>query len=127
MNAMMTQEDTLAEILNGPGPFTVFAPVDSALEAQMASLEELGLGDDPTTITSMLNYHIVEGIYPASAISDGLELPTVQGGTLLFEVEGESVKVDEQLVISTDILASNGIVHLIDGVLLPDSLTGIGV
>jgi len=126
VNTMMTQDLSLPEILNGPGPFTVFAPVDSALEAQMASLQEM-MGDDPSTIPSMLNYHIVEGIYPASAISDGLELPTVQGGTLLFEVEGESVKVNEQLVISTDFLASNGIVHLIDGVLLPDSLTGIGV
>jgi len=127
VNGLMNQVPTVVEILNGPGPFTVFAPSSSGIQSQLAALAEMGIGTDPTLITSMLNYHVVEGIYPASAISDGLKLLTLQGGILMFEVEGASVKVDELPVISVDILANNGIIHLIDGVLLPDTLSGIGV
>merc|ERR1712176_51031 len=83
--------------------------------------------DDPETIATILTYHVVSGIYPDSAVSDGLSLTTVQGDDIMFAVAGETVTVNGITVTSTDILANNGIIHLIDGLLLPGEIVSEGL
>jgi uncharacterized surface protein with fasciclin (FAS1) repeats len=105
----------LAEALSGPGPFTVFAPTNKAFQE--------AVGDNPSfdveTLRSILTYHVVPGMYPSSAIVDGLELETLQGDTITFSVTNEGVSVNGSPIEVVDILAVNGIVHKIGGVLLP--------
>ena len=113
----------LAEALSGEGPFTVFAPTNDAF------LQFLGEGDDLATldmdlVSSILRYHVVPGIHPASEITNGLSLPTLHGENVTFSSMGSTSMANGQNIILTDILANNGIVHLIDGVLIPTT-TGI--
>merc|ERR1711884_605589 len=110
----------LADVLSGPGPFTVFAPTNDAFTAFLGdSDEEL----DIELVTSILTYHVVPGIYAASDIENGLSLKTVQGESVTFTTMGDAKMVNGESIVAADILASNGIVHVIDGVLLPDEAT----
>jgi len=113
----------LVETLQGEGPYTVFAPTD---EAFAAALEDLGLTAeellaDTETLTSILTYHVVEGEVPAADVVtlDGEEVPTVNGATVEIGVDGETVTVNDATVTATDIFATNGVIHVIDSVLLP--------
>jgi transforming growth factor-beta-induced protein len=113
----------LVETLSGPGPFTVFAPTD---EAFAAALEALGLTAeellaDTETLTSILTYHVIAGEVPASAVvtMDGQSAETVNGAEVTISVDGDAVMVNEANVTAVDIAASNGIIHVIDAVLLP--------
>ena len=113
----------LVETLQGEGPYTVFAPTDDAFAA---ALEDLGLTAeellaDTETLTSILTYHVVEGEVPAADVVtlDGEEVPTVNGATVEIGVDGETVTVNDATVIATDIFATNGVIHVIDSVLLP--------
>ncbi len=115
----------LVETLQGEGPYTVFAPTD---EAFAAALEDLDLTAeellaDTETLTSILTYHVVEGEVPAADVVtlDGEEVPTVNGATILVGVDGDAVTVNDIPVVATDIFATNGVIHVIDGVLLPPS------
>ncbi len=108
----------LADTLSGEGPFTVFAPTDDAF------VEFLGEGVDLTSldmelVSSILTYHVVPGIYAASEIENGLDLTTVQGEDITFTTMGSTAMVNGEKIVATDILANNGIVHVIDGVLIP--------
>ena len=115
----------LAETLSTGGPFTVFAPTNDAFTAAIAAATEaLGTTDlPPELISTLLTYHVVEGIAPASAITEGLQLTTLQGDAITFSLEGGSPTVNGAGIIATDILANNGIVHVIDAVLVPESVT----
>ncbi len=113
----------LVDTLNSEGPFTVFAPTD---EAFAAALEALGLTAeellaDTDLLTSVLTYHVLPLEAPAETVLtlDGETVATVNGAEVLVTVDGGSVKVDEANVVTTDITASNGIIHVIDSVLLP--------
>jgi len=113
----------LVETLQGEGPFTVFAPTDAAFDA---ALEELGLTAeellaDTETLTSILTYHVVEGEYLAADVAglDGQEVETVNGAPVTITVDGETVLVNDATVTSADVTASNGVIHVIDQVLLP--------
>jgi transforming growth factor-beta-induced protein len=113
----------LTETLQGEGPYTVFAPTD---EAFAAALEDLGLTAeellaDTETLTSILTYHVVEGEVPAADVVtlDGQEVPTVNGAAVEISVDGETVMVNDATVTATDIFATNGVIHVIDSVLLP--------
>ncbi len=113
----------LVETLSGPGPFTVFAPTD---EAFAAALESLGLTADELladteTLTSILTYHVIAGEVPSSAVvtMDGQTATTVNGAEVTISVDGDTVKVNDATVVATDVPASNGIIHVIDGVLIP--------
>ena len=113
----------LVETLQGEGPYTVFAPTD---EAFAAALEDLGLTAeellaDTETLTSILTYHVVEGEVPAADVVtlDGEEVPTVNGATVTIGVDGDTVTVNDATVVATDIFATNGVIHVIDSVLLP--------
>lgn len=115
----------LVETLKGDGPFTVFAPTDAAFESALASLgitaEELLA--DTETLTSILTYHVVAGeVDAATAISlDGQSAETVNGATVDISVVDGAVMVNDATVTTPDVQASNGIIHVIDTVLLPPS------
>ena len=113
----------LVETLQGDGPYTVFAPTD---EAFSAALEDLGLTADELladteTLASILTYHVVEGEVPAADVVglDGQAVPTVNGADVEITVDGETVMVNDATVTTTDIFATNGVIHVIDSVLLP--------
>jgi uncharacterized surface protein with fasciclin (FAS1) repeats len=112
----------LAETLSYEGPFTVFAPTDDAFAA---ALEALGLTAeellaDTETLTSILLYHVAAGEYPAEAVVEMMGIPTLQGSEIAVSVDDSGVSLnDSAQVIATDILASNGIIHVIDAVILP--------
>jgi uncharacterized surface protein with fasciclin (FAS1) repeats len=113
----------LEETLATGGPFTVFAPTD---EAFAAALEALGLTAeellaDTETLTSILTYHVVDGEVPASTVVtlDGQSAETLNGATVDVTVDGETVMVNDATVIAVDVAAGNGIIHVLDTVLLP--------
>jgi len=113
----------LTETLSGEGPFTVFAPTD---EAFATALETLGLTADELladteTLTSILTYHVVAGEVPSSDVValDGQSVETVNGASVEITVDGETVMVNDATVTAVDVEASNGVIHVIDAVLLP--------
>jgi uncharacterized surface protein with fasciclin (FAS1) repeats len=117
----------LVETLQGEGPFTVFAPTDDAFAALPAGTLDALLADPTGDLTSILTYHVVEGEVPAADVAglDGQEVTTVNGATFTVEVgdDGSVSLVDATGatvgVVQTDVEASNGVIHVIDGVLLP--------
>jgi transforming growth factor-beta-induced protein len=114
----------LVETLSGDGPFTVFAPTDDAFAA---ALESLGLTAeellaDTETLTAILTYHVVAAELPAADVIAGgdTEVETVNGALLPVTIGDDgSVMVGDANVVATDVMASNGIIHVIDAVLLP--------
>ncbi len=108
----------LVETLKGDGPFTVFAPTDEAFAALPEGTVE-SLLEDTDTLTSILTYHVVPGAVMSSDLSDGMEAETVQGQTVTIGTEG-GVTVEGANVVTADIEASNGVIHVIDAVIMPD-------
>ncbi len=113
----------LVDTLNSDGPFTVFAPTDDAFAA---ALDALGLTADELladtdTLTEILTYHVVAGEVPAATVVtlDGEAVETVNGATVTIGVDGDAVTVNEANVVAVDVDASNGLIHVIDAVLLP--------
>lgn len=113
-------EAELVETLSGEGPFTVFAPTNDAFAAALEALditaEELLARED---LGDILTFHVVAGEALSTDLSDGQELTTVQGGTLTVEITEAGVFVGGAQVVQPDVDASNGVVHVIDTVLLP--------
>lgn len=105
----------LVETLKGDGPFTVFAPTDDAFAALPEGTLE-GLSEEE--LTAILTYHVVPGAVMSSDLSDGMTAATVEGSEVTFSV-GDSVMVGDATVTSADIEASNGVIHVIDSVLMP--------
>jgi len=112
----------LADALSLPGAYTVFAPTNDAFAAAI-DLDNLAL-IDPAVLTEFLTYHVVLGLYESTDITDGLTLTTLQGETIEFDVTDSGITVNEENIIDADIIASNGIVHVIDGVMYPKSILG---
>jgi uncharacterized surface protein with fasciclin (FAS1) repeats len=109
----------LVDTLAGEGPFTVFAPTDDAFAALPAGTVEGLLGDIPA-LTQVLLYHVVSGSVMAADVVNLTSATTVQGSDITISVrDGEVYLNDTVKVIITDIVASNGVIHVIDGVLLP--------
>ena len=106
----------LTETLSGEGPFTVFAPTDEAFAA-VEGLEEI----DIETLTAILTYHVVSGAIMAEDVVTMTSIPTLQGGEITVEVTEEGVKVNGANVTTTDIVCSNGVIHVIDAVLIPQA------
>ncbi|NDJ62101.1 MAG: ABC transporter substrate-binding protein, partial [Chloroflexi bacterium] len=111
----------LNETLSGEGPFTVFAPTDEAFEAALEALgiSRLQLLADTETLTDILMYHVVSGAVMSGDLSDGMTAETVQGAELTFAIDGDVVTVNDVNISAVDIEASNGVIHVIDMVLLP--------
>jgi uncharacterized surface protein with fasciclin (FAS1) repeats len=113
----------LIDTLKGPGPFTVFAPTDAAFAALPAGTVEALLADVPG-LTDVLLYHVVEGDVRAADVVTLDEATTVQGSTIAIAVVGGEVRLNDTVTVTTtDIVASNGVIHVIDGVLLPPAST----
>ena len=111
----------LAETLSGEGPFTVFAPTNAAFEALPAGLlEKLLLPENKETLVKILTYHVVPSKVMAADVAAG-DVTTVEGSTFTISTEG-GVKVNTSNVTATDVPASNGVIHVIDAVLVPSSV-----
>jgi len=110
----------LVETLKGKGPFTVFAPTDEAFAKLPAgTVENLLKPENKQKLASILTYHVVPGKVMASEVVKLADAKTVNGQSLTINVEGEMVTVDSAKVVKTDIECSNGVIHVIDAVVLP--------
>jgi uncharacterized surface protein with fasciclin (FAS1) repeats len=107
----------LVDTLEGPGPFTVFAPTDAAF-AKIPKADLDALLKDKAKLTAVLTYHVVPGRVMAKDVKPG-SVRTIQGSALTVKTEGGKVMVDNATVTRTDITASNGVIHVIDRVVLP--------
>jgi uncharacterized surface protein with fasciclin (FAS1) repeats len=108
----------LVETLKGEGPFTVFAPTDEAF-AKLPKGTVEGLLADKEKLAAVLTYHVVSGSYKAADVVKARSLKTVQGQSVTIDTS-DGVKVDSANVIKTDIMTSNGVIHVIDSVILPN-------
>ena len=112
----------LSATLASPGPFTVFAPTDAAFAKLPA-----GTVDDPlkpenkATLQAVLKYHVVAGDVRAAQVVTLTHATTLAGAAVAISVSGSTVKVNDATVTATDVVASNGVIHVIDTVLLPPS------
>ena len=110
----------LVETLKGDGPFTVFAPTDEAFAAlPEGTVDTLLMPENKDQLTSILTYHVVPGKVMSGDLSDGMTAETVQGSEVTIGTEG-GVTVNEANVVTADIEASNGVIHVIDGVIMPE-------
>ncbi len=114
----------LVETLDGPGPFTVFAPTNAAFDTLPAgTVDELLMPENQADLQGVLTYHVVPGIYRAADLTDGMTLTTVEGSMITIGVhDGAGVTVNDAPVSMADVEASNGVVHVIDQVILPPSM-----
>lgn len=112
----------LVETLSGKGPFTVFAPTNEAFNAlPKGTLESLLKPENKAKLQKVLTYHVVSGTVMAKDVKPG-SVKTVQGSPVMVKVQGGKVMVNNANVLQTDIKASNGVIHVIDKVLLPPNL-----
>jgi uncharacterized surface protein with fasciclin (FAS1) repeats len=111
------QEAGLVDTLKGKGPFTVFAPTDEAFAKLPAGTLD-GLLKDKQKLSAVLTYHVVPGQVMAAQVKPGA-VKTVQGQSLTVSTQGGAVMVDNAKVVKTDIAASNGVIHVIDTVVVP--------
>lgn len=118
-NTLVTavQAAGLVETLKGPGPFTVFAPTDEAF-AKIPKEKLDALLKDKAALTKVLTYHVVPGKVMAKDVKAG-PVKTVEGSSLSVTTKTGKVAVDQANVIKTDIVADNGIIHVIDAVVMP--------
>lgn len=107
----------LVDTLKGEGPFTVFAPTDEAFAALPEGTVE-GLLADPEALAAILTYHVVSGAVMSGDLSNGMTATTVNGADITIMTEG-GVMVNDANVTTADIAASNGVIHVIDAVILP--------
>ena len=109
----------LVDTLKGDGPFTVFAPTDAAFAAlPEGTVESLLLPENRDMLTSILTYHVVPGKVKAKNLSDGLAAATVNGSDVTFDLSNGAM-VNGANIVKTDIYTSNGVIHVIDAVLMP--------
>jgi uncharacterized surface protein with fasciclin (FAS1) repeats len=109
----------LVETLSGEGPFTVFAPTDEAFAAlPEGTVESLLLPENRDQLVSILTYHVIPGAVMSTDLSDGMTAATVQGSEITIDLDS-GVMVNEANVVTADIAASNGVIHVIDAVILP--------
>lgn len=111
----------LVDTLKSEGPFTVFAPTDDAFAALPAgTVDDLLKPENKDQLTAILTYHVVSGKVMSTDLSDGMTATTVQGGDLTVDLS-DGVKINAATVTSADIEATNGVIHVIDTVILPAS------
>jgi uncharacterized surface protein with fasciclin (FAS1) repeats len=109
----------LVDTLKGAGPFTVFAPTDDAFAALPAgTVEDLLKPENKEKLTKILTYHVVPGKVMSTDLTNGMKAATVEGAEVTITTEG-GVKVNDANVTTADIEATNGVIHVIDAVILP--------
>lgn len=110
----------LVETLSGAGPFTVFAPTNEAFDkVPKATLDKLMKPEMKADLTKVLTYHVVAGAYKSSDLKDGMELTTVQGGKIKLMQKDGAWWVNGAKITIPDVISSNGVTYVIDGVLMP--------
>lgn len=110
----------LVETLSGTGPFTVFAPVDSAFAALPAgTVETLVKPENKAQLTGILTYHVVAGKVMSSDLSDGMTAKTVNGQEITIHITDGKVMVNGAQVVTADVETDNGVIHVIDQVIMP--------
>jgi uncharacterized surface protein with fasciclin (FAS1) repeats len=109
----------LVSALQADGPFTVFAPTDDAFAAAGIDLSTFDTEEENATLSDILLYHVVSGSVTASDVTDGMSAEALNGDDLSFTVSDGSVMVNDATVTTADVMASNGIIHVIDKVLMP--------
>lgn len=110
----------LVETLKGDGPFTVFAPTDAAFAAlPEGTVESLLLPENKDKLVAILTYHVVPAKVKSKDVKP-MEAPTVNGATATIEVTDSGVTIEGANVVKTDIYASNGVIHVIDAVIMPE-------
>ena len=112
----LLQKTDLATVLKGPGSFTLFAPDDEAF--QRINLDNVV--DDLGSLAPLLDYHVVEEKLSAAEIAQKLELPTRSGKALTVQLEEGEQEIDNARYVATDIACSNGVIHSINNVFLPN-------
>ncbi len=109
----------LAETLSGEGPFTVFAPTNAAFEKlPKGTVEMLLKPENKKKLAAILTYHVVAGKVMAADVKPG-KVKTVNGKEFEIKVDGDTVMVDKAKVVKTDIVGKNGVIHVIDSVIMP--------
>jgi uncharacterized surface protein with fasciclin (FAS1) repeats len=109
----------LVETLKGEGPFTVFAPTDEAFAALPAGTIEALLAD-PVALAAILTYHVIPGKVMSTDLTEGMMAATVNGAEVTITLEG-GAKINGANIVAADIEATNGVIHVIDAVILPPS------
>ncbi|MEM1237422.1 MAG: fasciclin domain-containing protein [Pseudomonadota bacterium] len=111
----------LVDTLKGDGPLTVFAPTDEAFAAlPEGTVESLLLPENKDQLVAILTYHVVPGKVMSTDLSDDMAAATVQGGEIMIDLDN-GVMINDATVVAADIEASNGVIHVIDKVILPAS------
>lgn len=115
------QAADLVETLKGEGPFTVFAPTDAAFAAlPEGTVENLLKPENKDQLIAVLTYHVVPGKVMSTDLQDDMEATTVQGGTITIDLDN-GVMINDASVAAADIETKNGVIHVIDKVILPSS------
>ena len=112
----------LAETLKGDGPFTVLAPTDEAFAKLPAgTVDKLLKPENKDKLVALLTYHVIPGKVMAADVvkADGKTVKSLEGSPIMVEVEGKNVMVNTAKVVKTDIMCSNGVIHVIDSVIMP--------
>ena len=109
----------LVTALQAEGPFTVFAPTDAAFAAAGIDLASFDTDEENATLVDILTYHVYSGSVESSAVTDGLTVTMLNGDEATFTVADGAVRIGDATVTTPDVVASNGIIHVIDKVLLP--------
>ena len=115
--AKLINDAGLAQTLSGPGPFTVFAPTNAAF-AKLPAKTMAELAADKAKLAAVLTYHVVPGAVTAADVKPG-NVKTVQGANVAVSRAGNFVTVENAVVTQADIKAANGVIHVIDSVLIP--------
>jgi uncharacterized surface protein with fasciclin (FAS1) repeats len=110
----------LVETLSGEGPFTVFAPTNEAFAAlPEGTVESLLQPENRDMLVKILTYHVVAGKVMSTDLSDGMMAETVEGSQITVSISDAGVSINDASVVAADVEASNGVVHLIDSVIMP--------
>ncbi|MBO6638943.1 MAG: fasciclin domain-containing protein [Roseitalea sp.] len=111
----------LVETLKGDGPFTVFAPTDDAFAAIGTTVEELLKPENKDALTAVLTYHVVPGKVMSSDLTDDATVATVQGQDITIDLDNGPM-INDANVVTADIETSNGVIHVIDKVIVPEGI-----
>lgn len=111
----------LVDVLSGEGKFTVFAPTDEAFAALGEdTLKDLLKPENKDKLAAVLKYHVVPGVVKSTDLQEGkVKVETVEGSKVKIKLEGSEVTVNDANVVTADIMTSNGVIHVIDKVILP--------
>ncbi|NNF01907.1 MAG: fasciclin domain-containing protein [Bacteroidia bacterium] len=113
----------LTEVLDGQGPFTVFAPTDAAFAAlPEGTIDELLKPENKDKLVKILTYHVIPGRVESTDLKDGQTVASVEGSNIMVETNSKVVKINDALVVKADQRATNGVIHFIDRVIIPPNI-----